>query len=185
MGIGVGLASVAGLRTFLPFAIVAVCSLLGFFALPGAVETFVEWPVIGGLLGLAVLESILDKVKAAERGLNVALVPFRAASGGVLFSAVMGTGASAEAVPGSSRADSSPVSSLSSRYFCGLRRSRGLRRFCGVPEHRGGHGGSCGRCRGYLDTVCAAISGGVPAILLLQDPEAPGRKYGGLRILGD
>jgi len=186
VGIGVGLASVAGVRAFLPLTLASVLFLLGLFALPGAVESFVGWPAIGGLFGLAILELILDKVKALDRGLNAALVPVRAASGAVLFSAAMGAGPSAEAVPWL----------VSGALIAGI--VAFLKVFLRPPAKVEASGVSARFLSGAEDVV--ALVGGILGILVSLVPlflvgfllffyfrvrKRRGRKYGGLRILGD
>ena len=190
IGIGVGLASVAGVRAFPPLALAAaltdVFPLWGLFALPGTVDPFVGWPVIGGLLGLAVLEGLLDKVKAIERGLNVALVPVRAASGAVLFSAAMGAGPNAEAVPWL----------VSGALIAGIVAS--LKVFLRPPAKVEASGVSAAFLSGVEDVVAlvgGAVGGLVPFVPLFlvgfllffyfRVRKRRGRKYGGLRILGD
>ena len=84
-GLGVGLASVAGVRAFVPLALAVLFSHLGWFGLPEDV-----WPLVIGLAVLAVLEITLDKIRALERGFNYAMVPVRAVSGASLFAAALG-----------------------------------------------------------------------------------------------
>ena len=97
IGIGVGLASVAGVRAFLPLAVAALFAALGLFelTLPFAVGGW--WPVFGGLAALSVLEAVLDKIAGLERAFNIAMVPVRALAGGMLFAA--GGGFEAGSVP--------------------------------------------------------------------------------------
>ena len=82
LGIGIGLASVAGVRAFLPLLVVA----LGIQLLQG---TTPGWTVAGVLAGLAVLESVLDKFGTIERVFNLAMIPFRAAAGAVVVPVAM------------------------------------------------------------------------------------------------
>lgn len=93
LGIGIGFASVAGVRAFAPLALAALIlgalvavsppeALRPLFALLGVTA-------IGALFALAVVEAVLDKSSALERPLNWAMVPVRAAAGGVLFAAAM------------------------------------------------------------------------------------------------
>ncbi len=98
IGIGVGLASIAGVRAFLPLALVGLFARFGFFGLPEPFGPLGDWLVIGVLLALALLETVLDKAPAFEKGLNVALVPIRAVAGAVLFSVALGAGLGVDAV---------------------------------------------------------------------------------------
>ena len=189
VGIGVGLASVAGVRAFLPLALVASFSLLGLFALPGPVEPFVGWPVAGGLFGLAILEGVLDKVKAVERGLNAVLIPVRAASGAVLCFAATWTMTATETVPwlvagGIAGLIAGIIAILKSR----------LR-----PPARARASGVSTRFLSAVEDVVALVGGVmslfVPFLALFavafllffysRVRKRRGRKYGGLRILGD
>jgi len=94
LGIGIGLSSVAGVRAFLPLALAALFAALGLFEPP---SLFIDvgsdgwwWSVFGALAALSVLEIVLDKVRAVERALNIAMVPLRAVSGALLFTAALG-----------------------------------------------------------------------------------------------
>ncbi len=82
IGIGLGLASVAGLRAFLPLALAALFSAVGLFDLSAPGVAVGEWVLFGGLAGLSALEIVLDKIRAVERTFNWIMVPVRAASGG-------------------------------------------------------------------------------------------------------
>jgi hypothetical protein len=93
LGIGVGLASVAGVRAFLP--LVAVLSIVLFAALGNSpflftqINNWLSLPVIVALVVLLVLECALDKFAALERSLNWAMVPVRAVSGAAVFAIVV------------------------------------------------------------------------------------------------
>ena len=186
IGIGVGLASVAGARAFLPLALVALFSLLGLFALPEVVEPLIGWPVAGGLFGLAILEGVLDKVKAVERGLNAALVPIRIASGALLFSSAMGAGPNVETIPWL----------VSGGLIAGI---IAVLKVLLRPPARVESSGVSTRFLSAVEDLVALVGGAVGALI----PVVPlfvvgfllffyarvrkrrGRKYGGLRILGD
>lgn len=94
VGVGVGLASVAGIRAFLPLLLASAFVLLNLFELfgfpPGLVGQLEERlaVVVGILAVLAVLEIFLDKVESVERGFNVAMVPLRTISGALLCGAL-------------------------------------------------------------------------------------------------
>ena len=93
LGFGIGLASVAGLRAFWPLALAAL--ILGVLVAvnpPDALLPLVGLlgiTAIGVLFALAVLESALDKYATAERQLNWIMVPVRAVAGAVLFATMM------------------------------------------------------------------------------------------------
>ena len=82
VGIGLGLASVAGVRAFLPLALAALFAALGIFGLDLPFVGDGWWPVFGVLAALSVLEAVLDKVGSLERVFNMAMVPVRALAGG-------------------------------------------------------------------------------------------------------
>jgi preprotein translocase subunit SecY len=93
VGIGLGLASVAGLRAFLPLALAVTLGVLAVSDVPASLGLAGSWPVVvGGLWVLSVVEIALDKVRAIERGFNTIMVPVRAAAGAVLFAAASGFG---------------------------------------------------------------------------------------------
>ena len=89
IGIGAGLASVAGVRAFVP--LVAVLSIVVFSGVGSPPSMFMQinnWlslPVICVLLALVVLESVLDKFAALGPPLDRAMVPIRALSGAGVF----------------------------------------------------------------------------------------------------
>ena len=89
IGIGIGLASVAGVRAFLPLLVAFAFVALGLFTISdvaAGLEARLAI-VLGVLAGLSVLEIVLDKVKALERGFNLAMIPVRAVAGAFLASA--------------------------------------------------------------------------------------------------
>ena len=92
LGLGIGLASVAGVRAFVPLALAVFFTQLGLFDFPVPVLAIDMWALVGGLTALAALEIALDKVPALEGVFNYAMVPVRAASGALLFAAALGLG---------------------------------------------------------------------------------------------
>jgi hypothetical protein len=90
LGIGIGLASVAGVRAFIPLALAVFFAQLGLFESPVPVVAVDTWTLVGGLTALAVLEIVLDKFLALERAFNYAMVPVRAAAGALLVTAALG-----------------------------------------------------------------------------------------------
>ncbi|HEU4495272.1 MAG TPA: DUF4126 domain-containing protein [Rubrobacteraceae bacterium] len=92
LGLGIGLSSVAGVRAFVPLALGALFAAAGLYVAP-----FVEvggdgwwWSAFGVLAGLAVVEIVLDKIPALDRAFNYAMVPVRAFAGAVVFTAALG-----------------------------------------------------------------------------------------------
>lgn len=99
IGIGVGLSSVAGLRAFLPLAIAGLFGAFGLFevALPFALIT--DPFVLVALFVLAIVEGALDKVSSLQRVVNLAMIPLRVVSGAILFAAATGAGLAVSAAP--------------------------------------------------------------------------------------
>ena len=87
IGLGMGLAPVAGVRAFLPLAMLYWLTLLEGPFLPIPVPYGV---VVGMLLLLAVLETVLDKILDIDHAFNIVMVPVRAVSGALLFAGMVG-----------------------------------------------------------------------------------------------
>ena len=89
IGVGAGLAAVAGLRAFLPLiAMLSVVLFAGFGNPPWMfmqINNQLNLPVIGALLTLLVLESVLDKSAALGPRLDRAMVPVRSVAGAAVF----------------------------------------------------------------------------------------------------
>ena len=98
-GTGIGLSSVAGIRAYLPLALVGLFAALGLFVLLEPLGILGSWAVVGALLVLALLESVLDKVASLDPVLDYVQTPVRIASGAVLFSAALGAGLDVSALP--------------------------------------------------------------------------------------
>jgi hypothetical protein len=98
-GMGVGLSSIAGIRAFLPLALVGLFARLGLFTLPAPFGLLDDWLVIGVLLVLALLESGLDKIPALDSIFDIVQTPIRILAGAVLFSAALGAGLDIDAIP--------------------------------------------------------------------------------------
>lgn len=92
LGLGIGLASVAGVRAFLPFVLALTVALFGYFepsaSYSDAAGGWVGFRGIAPFAVLAILEIVLDKVKRVERFFNTGMVPVRAVAGGLLAGAV-------------------------------------------------------------------------------------------------
>lgn len=183
-GSGIGLASVAGVRAFLPLALVAVLVRLGIFELPAPYEDAVGWLAVAVLAALAVLEILLDKIRTLERGFNLVMVPVRAAAGAALFAVAFGL----EAALAYPLAAGAVIAGLVAVLKVVLRPSGRVR--------------SAGVSAAFLSVSedVVAVVGGVLAVLVPFLPlllvafllfffyrvrRRRGRKYGGLRILGD
>jgi hypothetical protein len=98
--LGVGLASVAGVRAFLPLALAALFWRLGLLGPPDILDLPNGWTVVGVLAALAVLEIVLDKVRALDPAFGFAMIPLRIAAGAVLFAVALEPAAVLDAAPG-------------------------------------------------------------------------------------
>ena len=185
-GIGVGLSSVAGIRAYLPLALVGLLARLGLFQLPAPFDLLENWALIGVLFVLALLEAALDKVPALDPILDFVQTPIRIIAGAVLFSVALGVGLGGEAVP--ALAAGGGIAGLVSVLKAVLR----------PPASVAAVGVSASFLSLFEDVV--ALIGGVVAVFVPLVPLAfvafllfffyrvrkrRGRKYGGLRILGD
>jgi len=186
VGIGVGLSSVAGVRAYLPLALVGLFAQLGLFELPAPFDLLGDWTFVGALLVLALLESALDKIPALDPALDFVQTPVRIAAGAVLFSAALGTGLDAGAVPG--LAAGAVIAGLVTVLKTVLR-----------PPAKVSAAGVSVAFLSFLEDVVALV-GGVVGMFVPLVPLAfvafllffffrvrrrRARKYGGLRILGD
>jgi uncharacterized membrane protein len=187
-GLGVGLASVAGVRAFVPLALYVLFAQLGFIVPPDLLDLPGNWVVVGVFSTLAVVEILLDKVRALDPGFGYAMVVVRALSGAVLFETMYEPGAF-----------------LDGRAVPGLVLGAGIAAFVAVlkvllrpPSSTGSAGVSTAFLSAIEDVV--AILGGLVGLFLPYLPlvlvvfllfffnrirRRRGRKYGGLRILGD
>jgi hypothetical protein len=187
VGLGIGLSSVAGLRAILPLALAALFVQLGLFGpLPLLYDPRLWGPAVGVFAGLAVLEVVLDKIGALERPFNYAMVPVRAASGAILFAAAWGMDHPSGLVPwlvaGAVIAGAVAVAKVVLR-----------------PPARAASAGVSATTLSFFEDVVALV-GGVAGLFVPYLPlllvafllfffyrvrRRRGRKYGGLRILGD
>jgi hypothetical protein len=189
VGIGVGLSSIAGIRAYLPLALVGLFAALGLFVLPEPLGILGSWVVVGALFVLALLETVLDKVPALDPVLDYVQTPVRIASGAVLFSAVLGVGLGVSALPelaiGAAIAGVVAVSKIVLR-----------------PSAKAADASVVGVSTPFLslfEDVVALVGGAVavfvplvPLVLVafllfffFRVRRRRGRKYGGLRILRD
>jgi Domain of unknown function (DUF4126) len=186
VGSGVGLSSVAGVRAYLPLALVAIFARLGLFELVRPFDLLTNWLVIAALLALAVVESGLDKIPALDTVLDVVQTPFRIVAGALLFSAALEVGLGVAAIPelaaGGGIAGTVAV----------------LKTVLRPPANVASAGVSAPFLSTFEDVV--AVVGGILAVLVplvslllvafllfffYRVRRRRGRKYGGLRILGD
>jgi hypothetical protein len=186
VGTGVGLSSIAGIRAYLPLVFVGLFARLGLLTLPAPFNLLDDWLVIGVLLVLALLESGLDKIPALDSVLDFVQTPVRIMAGAILFAAVLqegiGVGAVPELVLGGCIAGVVAV----------------LKAVLRPPANVDSAGVSTSFLSLLEDVV--ALLGGVVAVFVPFLPLAlvafllffffrvrrrRGRKYGGLRILGD
>jgi uncharacterized membrane protein len=186
VGSGVGLSSVAGVRAYLPLALAGIFARLGLFELPTSFDLLSDWLVIAALLVLAVVESVLDKIPALDTVLDVVQTPIRIVAGALLFSAALEAGLGVEAIP--ELAAGGGIAGTVAVLKAVLR----------PPANAASAGVSAPFLSTFEDVV--AVVGGILAVLVPLVPlllvafllyffyrvrRRRGRKYGGLRILGD
>jgi uncharacterized membrane protein len=186
IGSGIGLSSVAGVRAYLPLALAGLFARLGLFELAPPFDLLSNWLVITALLALAVVESVLDKVPALDSVLDVVQTPVRIVAGALLFSAALEAGLDVGAIP---------ELAAGGGIAGAVAGSKALLR---PPANAASAGVSAPFLSAFEDVV--AIVGGVLAVLVPLVPlvlvafllfffyrvrKRRGRKFGGLRILGD
>ena len=186
VGIGIGLSSIAGVRAFLPLVLVGLFARLGLFTLPAPLGFLDDWPVMGALAVLALLESGLDKVPALDPILNYVQTPLRIVAAAILFAAALQVGVDVGTIP--ELAAGGVIAGLVSVLKTILRPAANM--------------ASAGVSVSFLSLVedALVLLGGIIAVLVPLVPLAlvafllffffrvrrrRGRKYGGLRILGD
>lgn len=186
VGTGVGLAAIAGVRAYLPLALVGLFARLGLFALPAPLGFLDDWLVIGILLALALAESGLDKVRGLDPILDYVQTPLRMVAGVVLFSAAVGAGLDAGAVPeliaGGAIAGAVSVAKVILRPPAGATSSGVSAPFLSTFED------AVALVGGVVAVLVPLVSLLLVAFLLFfffRVRRRRGRKYGGLRILGD
>jgi hypothetical protein len=186
IGSGIGLSSVAGVRAYLPLALAGIFARPGPFELAPPFDLLSNWLVITALLALAVVESVLDKVPALDSVLDVVQTPVRIVAGALLFSAALEAGLDVGAIP---------ELAAGGGIAGAVAGSKALLR---PPANAASAGVSAPFLSAFEDVV--AIVGGVLAVLVPLVPlvlvafllfffyrvrKRRGRKFGGLRILGD
>jgi hypothetical protein len=183
-GLGVGLASVAGVRAFVPLALFSLFVRLGYIAELDILGLQIGWTVVLALSALAVVELTLDKVQALDPAFGYVMIPIRMVAGAVLFAAVYESGALFDAVAVAGGAIAGLVAGLK------------------VILRPASMSSSAGVSTAFLSAMedFVAVFGGVVGLFLPFLPllfvgfllfffnrirKRRGRKYGGLRILGD
>jgi len=188
LGLGIGLASVAGVRAFVPLALYCLFARLGFIAPPDLLGLQSDWTVVGVFSALAVVEILLDKAKALDPAFSYAMIVVRAAAGAALFETMFDPGAllDTSAVPG--LVFGGAIATLVAALKVILR-----------PPFRAS---SAGVSTWFLSAIedAVAILGGLVGLFVPYLPlllvgfllfffnrirKRRGRKYEGLRILGD
>jgi hypothetical protein len=190
VGIGIGLASVAGVRAFVPLALAALFAALGLFAPP---SPYVDvggggwwWSAFGVLAGLAVVEIVLAKLAALDRAFNYAMVPVRAFAGAMLFTAALGFDLDTGSLPW--LAAGGLIAGVVAVARVLLR-----------PSAKTASAGVSPAFLSFFEDIVALVGGAlgcfVPYLPLLlvafllffyyRVRRRRGRKFGGLRILGD
>ena len=187
-GMAFGLASVAGLRAFLPLALFGLLARLGFVVPPDILGLSTGWAVVGIFAALAVVEIALDKVRALDPAFGYAMIPFRLAAGAALFATMISPGAVFEPAAVPELVAGAGVAALVAVLAVILRPGAGV--------------GTAGVSTSFLSAIqdAVALVAGVlsffvpylPVLLVVfllfffnRIRKRRGRKFGGLRILGD
>ena len=170
----------------MPLALVGLFARIGWFDLPVAFDFLDNWVVVGTLFALALVEGVLDKIPALDTVLDVLQTPVRIVAGAVLFSAALEAGLDPAAIP--ELAAGGGIAGVVAVLKAVLR----------PPANVSTAGVSAPFLSGIEDVV--ALVGGIIAILVplvslalvafllfvfYRIRKRRGRKYGGLRILGD
>ena len=172
----------------MPLALYTLFATLGFMMPPDLLGLPGDWTVVGVFSALAVVEILLDKVRALDPTFGYAMIVIRALSGAALFETMFEPGAllDASAVPGLVFGGS--IAALVAVLKVILR-----------PSARAS---SAGVSTAFLSAIedAVAILGGLVGLFLPFVPlllvgfllfffnrirKRRGRKYEGLRILGD
>ena len=187
-GLGVGLASVAGVRAFVPLALFALFARFGFIVPPDLLGLQTDWTVVGVFSALAVVEIVLDKFRVLDPGFSYAMVVVRGLAGAALFETMFepGTLLDASAAPGLV-------------LGAGIAALVAVLKLIARPSSSTESAGVSTAFLSGLEDVVAVFGGAVglflPFVPLLlvgfllfffnRIRKRRGRKYGGLRILGD
>jgi hypothetical protein len=193
LGIGIGLASVAGLRAFVPLTVVALALQL-LSGIPG-------WIGVGVLAALAVVEIALDKSAALERPLNAVMIPLRAVAGALLVAVVVDEAAALGLLNLAPGRDAGAISALLPWLVVGavVAGAVAAAKFVLRPRASAGGAGVSTTFLSLFEDVVALVGGivglFVPILPLVfvafllfffhRVRRRRGRKYEGLRILRD
>jgi Domain of unknown function (DUF4126) len=186
--LGVGLASIAGVRAFVPLALLALFARLGFVVPPDILGLHSGWTVVLVLSALAVVEMVLDKVRALQPAFGYVMIPVRMVSGAALFATIYEPGALLDARALPALVAGAGIAALVAVLEVTLR-----------PSSRTSSAGVSTAFLSGMEDLVAIIGGAVglflPLLPLLsvgfllfffnRIRKRRGRKYGGLRILGD
>lgn len=174
----------------MPLALVALFAALGLFEPPSPyVDVGGEgwwWSAFGVLAGLAVVESVLDKLPALDRAFNYTMVPVRAFAGAMLFTAALGfdldTGSLAWLAVGGLIAGGVAVAKVLLRPPAKTASAGVSAAFLSFFEDAVGLvGGAVGFFVPYLPLLLVAFL----LFFYYRVRRRRGRKFGGLRILSD
>ena len=183
-----GLASVAGLRAFLPLALFGLFARFGFVVPPDILGLPTGWNVVGIFAALAVAEIALDKVRGLDPAFGYAMIPFKLAAGAALFATMISPGAALEPAAAPPLVAGAGIAALVAVLAVILRPFAGTQ--------------AAGVSSAFLSLIqdAVALVGGVlsffvpyvPVLLVVfllfffnRIRKRRGRKFGGLRILGD
>ena len=176
----------AGVRAYLPLALAGIFARLGLFELPAPFDLLSDWLVIGALLVLALVESGLDKIPALDSVLDFVQTPIRIVAGAVLFSAALQAGLSVEAIP--ELAAGGTIAGVVAVLKAVLRPSANVASAGVSAPFLSAFEDVVALVGGILAIVVPLVSLLLVAFLLFffyRVRRRRGRKYGGLRILGD
>jgi hypothetical protein len=187
-GLGVGLASVAGVRAFVPLALYALFAQLGFIVPPDLLGLQCDWTVVGVFTALAIVEIALDNVKAIDPVFGYAMVIVRTLAGAALFEtmfepgALLGASAAPGLVLGAGIAAIVAVLKVIVRPVTDASSAGVSTAFLsGIEDVVAVLGGAAGLFLPYLPLLVV----GYLLFFFNRIRKRRGRKFGGLRILGD
>ena len=188
LGMGLGLASVAGLRAFLLLALFGLFARLGFLVPPDILGLATGWSLVGVFAALAVLEIALDKVRALDPAFGYAMIPFKAAAGAGLFATMLAPGATLEPGVAPGLVAGAGIAVLVAVLAVILRPSTGTPAAGVSSAFLSAIQDAVALVGGILSFFVPYVSVLLVAFLLFffnRIRKRRGRKFGGLRILGD
>ncbi|CAN5653070.1 hypothetical protein BH24ACT22_BH24ACT22_03150 [soil metagenome] len=190
IGLGIGLASVAGIRAFMPLALATLLFQVGLIEPNSAYANIGPdgswWAATGVLWVLAGLEIFLDKLRALERVFNIAMAPVRAFSGGLLFTWAVGADLDVGSLPwlvvGAVIAGIVAVLKVVLRPRASLRPAGVSTRSLSVFEDVVA---LVGAVVGFFVPLLPVLPVAFLFFFFFRINKRRGKKYGGLRILSD